>query len=43
MSIDNRPTDGESDSHTVRFGSVEGFEDPVRGLRRQTDSRISHA
>ena len=42
MTLDNGTTDGKSDSHTVILRGVERFEEPVRSLRIEPDSRILH-
>ena len=42
MTLNNGATDGEPDSHTVILGGVERFEEPVRSLRVEPDSRILH-
>ena len=42
MGFNDGAADGKSDSHTVGFGRIECIEDPVRCLRRETDSRILH-
>src|SRR5207244_4085880 len=43
MSFDNGSTDRSAHSHTIGFRCIESFEELVRGLRRETDSRILHA
>jgi len=43
MSLDNGATDRQSYSHSVGFRRIKSFEEPVRGLRFETDSRIFHA
>src|SRR5713226_5376514 len=43
MTLDNGATDAQSDSHTVILSCVERFEEPVGGLRIETDPHIFHA
>src|ERR1039458_6868595 len=43
MSLDNGAADRYPDSHSIAFRCKERFEELVRGLRGETDSRIFHA
>src|SRR5215467_11732452 len=43
VSLDDRVTDRQPDSHSIGLGCIECFKELVLGLRSETDSRIYHA
>ena len=43
MSLDDRATDGQPDTHTAALGGVEGFEQPLDILSIDTGAGILHA